>query len=82
MTLDDIEKAFLGMGAAAVAGLMALVRNGDVKRIEAIEVRQRELEQNAIDGQDRLSDEIHALRSKVDANHNQLVTLLLENRKL
>jgi len=88
MTLDDMEKALWGAGAAAIAGLMALVRGGDVKRLDAIEGKQRELEERHRDmevaaeaGRDRIYAEIHSLRDKVDTNHTQLVALLLEGRK-
>lgn len=87
MTFDDIEKALWGLGVAAVGGLAALVRGGDVKRLEAIEDRQRDLEKgqkdlenNAAKGRERIYDEIHSLRQKVDANHNQLVTLLIDRK--
>ena len=82
-----MEKALWGLGAAAVGALAALVRGGDVKRLEAIEEKQRDLEKNhkdletnAAKGRERIYDEIHALRQKVDTNHNQLVTLLIERK--
>jgi hypothetical protein len=74
MTIEDMEKAFIGFGAACIAGLVSLVRGGDIKRIEAIEKRQ-ELQ----DG--HIANEVHALRSEMRDNHSEVMALLVERNK-
>lgn len=89
MTLEGMEKAIWGAAAAVMTVLATIlgmlvtwVRGGDLARIEAIEQKHRDLEKAGSDGREKIYAELHSLRSKVDANHTQLVTLLLENRKL
>jgi hypothetical protein len=74
MNIEDMEKAFIATGAAAIAGLVSLVRGGDIKRIEAIEKRQ-----DAQDG--HIAGEVHALRSEMRDNHSEVMALLVERHK-
>jgi len=73
MTLEDMEKAFIGAVGAAVAGLISLVRVGDIKRIEALEKRQ-ELQDSHI------ANEVHALRSEMRDNHSEVMALLVRQK--
>jgi len=73
MTLEDMEKAFIGFGTAAVAGLISLVRSGDIKRIEAIEQRQK-------DQDNHIANEVHALRSEMRDNHSEVMALLVRQK--
>lgn len=74
MTLDDIEKGLLGAGAALIAGLVSLVRGGDIKRIESIEKRQEAQD-------DHIASEVHALRAEMRGNHSEVMSALMEVRK-
>lgn len=80
MTLDDLEKALWGIGATAVATLAALVRSGDVKRLDALEAKQIRMEAEATAGRDKIYTELHNLRSDMDRKHEQLVGLITERR--
>lgn len=61
----------MGAVGLTVSGLIGLVRNGDIKRIEAIEKKQE-----AQDG--HIASEIHTLRAEMRDNHSEVVALLVK----
>lgn len=66
-----MEKAFMAIGATAIAGLVSLVRGGDIKRIEAIEKRQEAQDSH-------IANEVHALRGEMRDNHSEVMALLMD----
>lgn len=85
MTLNDIENWVVTGVAAVIATLVGAVRHGDLKRIEAIEVKLKQQDDHVANEVRELRSEFHEIsreiKTDLENKHAQIVGLLVGLQK-